>query len=69
MLIPGKTVDKYSMRCMGDEVSLYVNQQEVTTYRIIANLYTEGRVGFSIASKRVFPIDIRVMEAEISKQP
>ena len=68
---PGKSVNEYEMRCIGDEISLYVNGQSVDKpYKIIPprDLYTEGQAGFGVSTERgVFPIDVRVMELEVSR--
>jgi hypothetical protein len=53
----GRTVNEYEMLCIGNEISLRINGQDVTTYQINKNLYTEGQVGFSISSGAVFPIN------------
>jgi hypothetical protein len=53
------------MRCIGNEISLYVNGQLVTT--VESDLYREGQVGFNVSSLDVFPIEIRVAEFEIAE--
>lgn len=65
----GKAINEYEMRCIGDEISLYVNGQLVETFNIIPprNRYPKGQVGLGVSSEDVFPIDIKVIEFEVSK--
>ena len=67
-LNPGKSINEYEMRCLGDELSLRINSEEVSAYQIKKNPYTEGQVGFSISSGEVFPIDMKVQEFEVSSR-
>ena len=65
----GKTINEYEMRCIGNDISLLINGQlvetvDVTPYR---NNYTEGQVGFGVSAREVYPIDIKVIEFEVSK--
>ena len=62
----GKTVNEYEMRCIGNEVSLRINGQEVIVYPIKKDVYPSGQVGLSISSGAVFPIDMKVIEFEVS---
>jgi len=64
----GKTVNEYEMRCIGNEISLRINGQEVITYPIKKDVYPQGQVGLSISSGAVFPIDMKVMEFEVSNR-
>jgi formylglycine-generating enzyme required for sulfatase activity len=66
---PGRSTNEYEMRCMGNEASLSINGQEVTTYHIRKNTYAEGQVGFAISSSTVFPIDMKVLDFEIVAGP
>ena len=61
----GQNVNDFEMRCIRNNISLYVNGQEVIT--IEDNLYREGQVGFSVASLNVYPIEVQVSEFEISE--
>jgi hypothetical protein len=67
-LNPGKSINEYEMRCLGDQLSLRINSEEVSAYQIKKNLYAEGQVGFSISSGKVFPIDMKVLEFEVSSR-
>ena len=67
-LNPGKSINEYEMRCLSNELSLRINSEEVSSYQIKKNLYTEGQVGFSISSGEVFPIDMKVQEFEVSSR-
>jgi TIR domain-containing protein len=61
----GQNVNDYEMRCIGNNISLYINGQEVTTIK--HDLYKEGQVGFNISSLNVYPIEVQVIEFEISE--
>lgn len=61
----GQNVNDYEMRCIGNNISLYINGQEVTTIK--DDLYKEGQVGFNISSLNVYPIEVQVTEFEISE--
>ena len=61
----GQNVNDYEMRCIGNNISLYINGQEVTTIK--DDLYKEGQVGFNISSLNVYPIEVQVIELEISE--
>lgn len=63
----GKSTNEYEMLCMGNEISLRINGQLVTTFKINKDLYTQGQVGLSVSSAAVFPIDIRLIEFEVSQ--
>ena len=65
-LNPGQSVNEYEMRCIGNEISLRVNDEEVITYQVEKNVYPDGQVGFSISSGNIFPIDMKVFEFEVS---
>jgi hypothetical protein len=61
----GQNVNEFEMRCIGNQISLYVNGQEVTT--IENSAYAEGQVGFSVSSLDIYPIEVQVSEFEISE--
>jgi formylglycine-generating enzyme required for sulfatase activity len=63
----GKNINEYEMHCTNNDISLLINGQLVTTYNIKKNPYTEGQVGFSVSTGTVFPIDIRLLEFEVSQ--
>ena len=64
---PGKAINEYEMRCIGNEISLHVNGQPESAYRVNNDVYRQGQVGLSISAQDVFPIDIRVVEFEVSE--
>ena len=64
---PGKAINEYEMRCIGNEISLRVNGQPESAYRDNDDAYRQGQVGLSISTEDVFPIDIRVVEFEVSE--
>lgn len=63
----GKTTNAYEMRCIGNEISLYVNGVLENTFAIQRNVYPRGQVGLGVSTGDVFPIDIRVIEFEVSE--
>ncbi|MEO8358364.1 MAG: TIR domain-containing protein [Chloroflexota bacterium] len=62
----GKSINEYEMLCVGDEISLRINGQTVSAFSPKNNTHSEGQVGFNISSSNVFPIDIRMIEFEVS---
>lgn len=64
---PGKSINEYEMLCIGNKISLRINGELVTTEEIQKNVYPQGQVGLSVTADQVYPIDIKVMEFEISK--
>lgn len=64
----GKNINEYEMICNGNQITLRINGQTVSAYPFKASYYTQGQIGFSILSRQdVFPIDIKLMELEVSK--
>lgn len=63
----GKEVNEYAMTCEGDEITLYINGEEVK--RVTDNTYgfNSGLVGFNISSLNVLPITVAVNSFEISQ--
>ncbi len=61
----GQNVNEYEMKCIGNEISLYINGQKAKTIK--NDLYAEGQVGFNISSLDLFPVEINVSEFEMSK--
>ena len=63
-----KDINEYEMTCHGNQISLQINGETVTTFPFKASFYQRGQVGFSIlSSQAVFPINIKVIEFELSK--
>lgn len=54
------------MLCIGNEISLRINGEVVSTVPLKNNVYSQGQAGFNISSINVFPIDIRMIEFEVS---
>ena len=63
----GREVNEYAMTCEGDEITLYVNDEEIR--RVTDNTYgfNSGLVGFNISSLNVLPITVEVNWFEISQ--
>ncbi|HEY3476475.1 MAG TPA: SUMF1/EgtB/PvdO family nonheme iron enzyme [Anaerolineales bacterium] len=62
----GKEINEYEMHCIGNQISMYVNGQPVDTFDVINDVYAKGQVGLSVSTEDVFPIDIRIIEFEVS---
>jgi hypothetical protein len=67
-VLAGKAINEYEMRCIGSQISLHINGQEVAAHQIRKNAYTGGQVGFSVFSDATFPTVVQVTEYEISPQ-
>lgn len=63
----GKNVNEYEMLCVGKQITLRINGETIKTYDFKASFYTQGQVGFSLSSPPdIFPIDMKVMEFEVT---
>ncbi|KXK15382.1 MAG: hypothetical protein UZ14_CFX002000402 [Chloroflexi bacterium OLB14] len=65
----GKAVNEYSMICEGNEISLFINGEEVkgSPHKDTEYSLREGGVGFSISSLRAVPVEIEVDSFTISE--
>jgi hypothetical protein len=63
----GREVNEYRMDCIGDEITLYVNEQKLKTVQDTRYLFDEGLVGFNISSLNVLPITVNVNWFEIAQ--
>lgn len=63
----GKEVNEYSISCKGDELSLTINGDEVTTLTERNYGLREGQVGISVSSFNVLPILIEMDWIQISE--
>ena len=63
----GREVNEYAMTCEGDEITLFINDDEVR--RVTDNTYgfNNGLVGFNISSLNVLPITVEVNWFEIGQ--
>jgi hypothetical protein len=65
---PGINTNEYEMLCVGNQISLRINDETVKTFDFKTSYYAQGQVGFSILSRPdAFPMNIRVIEFEVSK--
>jgi len=62
----GRDVNEYRMDCVGDEITMYVNDEKIKTVQDTRYLFDEGFVGFNISSLNVLPITVEVNWFEIS---
>lgn len=63
----GKEVNEYSISCKGDELSLTINGDEVTTVTEKNYGLRDGQIGVSVSSFNVLPILIEMDWIEISE--
>lgn len=61
----GRDVNEYRMECVGDEITMYVNDEKIKTVQDTRYLFDEGFVGFNISSLNVLPITVEVNWFEI----
>ncbi len=60
MIKQGKDTNVYTVGCIGNTLSLYINGQEERTIQDKAYGFKEGQVGFNVTSFNVLPIEIDV---------
>ena len=63
----GREVNQYQMDCVGDEITMYVNDQKIQTFQDRRYLFDDGFVGFNISSLNVLPITVNVNWFEIAQ--
>ena len=54
----GKETNTYTVGCVGNSLSLWINGQEVKTFQDTSYRFTEGQVGLNVTSFNVLPIEI-----------
>ncbi len=63
----GREINEYAMTCQGDEITLFINDEEVRSVRDNTYGFNSGLVGFNISSLNVLPITVAVNWFEISQ--
>lgn len=63
----GREVNQYELECVGDEITMYVNDQKIQTFQDRRYLFDDGFVGFNISSLNVLPITVNVNWFEIAQ--
>jgi hypothetical protein len=63
----GREVNEYRLDCVGDEITMYVNDKKIKTVQDTRYLFDEGVVGFNISSLNVLPITVNVNWFEIAQ--
>ncbi len=63
----GREVNEYGMTCEGDEITLFINGEELRSVTDTTYGFNEGMVGFNISSLNVLPITVAVNWFEISQ--
>jgi hypothetical protein len=62
----GREVNQYQLDCTGDEMTMYVNDKKIQTFKDTRYLFDDGFVGFNISSLNVLPITVNVNWFEIA---
>jgi hypothetical protein len=63
----GKEVNEYQLVCDGDDITMYVNGDEIKTVTDTRYGFSEGQVGINISSLNVLPITVNVDWIDISE--
>ena len=63
----GRAINEYAMTCQGDEITLFVNGEEIRSVKDNTYGFSGGLVGFNISSLNVLPITVAVNWFEISQ--
>ena len=63
----GREVNEYAMTCEGDEITLFINDEEIAHVTDSIYAFNSGLVGFNISSLNVLPITVEVNSFEISE--
>ena len=63
----GREINEYAMTCEGDEITLFVNDEEIRSVTDNTYGFSSGLVGFNISSLNVLPITVAVNWFEISQ--
>jgi len=63
----GKEENEYQLTCEGDDITMYVNGDEIKTVTDTRYHFDEGLVGLNISSLNVLPITVEVNWFEISE--
>ena len=63
----GREVNEYRLDCVGDEITMYINDKKIKTVQDTRYLFDEGLVGFNISSLNVLPITVEVNWFEIAQ--
>lgn len=63
----GREVNEYRLDCVGDEITMYINDKKIKTVQDTRFLFDQGYVGFNISSLNVLPITVEVNWFEISQ--
>jgi hypothetical protein len=64
----GKETNEIGMDCVGDQISLFVNGQELTGSPVKDTTFAEGQIGFSVASLQIFPVNVDVNSIVIGEK-
>ena len=63
----GKEVNEYRLDCVGDQITMYVNGNEIKSVKDSTYGYNEGAVGYNISSLNVLPITVNVNWFDIAQ--
>lgn len=63
----GREQNEYRLDCVGDEITMYVNDQKIKSVKDTRYFFGDGFVGFNISSLNVLPITVEVNSFEIAQ--
>jgi hypothetical protein len=63
----GKEINEYQLVCEGNEITMYINGDEIKTVTDNTYSFSDGLVGFNISSLNVLPITVEVNSFEVSE--
>lgn len=61
----GEATNEFGMDCIGDQIHLFVNGEELKGSPVKDSTYSEGQIGFSVASLKLLPVNLDVNSLEI----
>lgn len=63
----GKATNEFGMDCIGDQIHLFVNGEELKGSPVQDSTFSEGMIGFSVSSLQVVPVNADVNSITISE--
>lgn len=64
----GQATNEFGMDCVGDQIQLFVNGEELKGSPVKDTTYSEGQIGFSVSSLQVFPVNVDVNSIVIGEK-
>ena len=63
----GKDVNEYTMDCVGNEITMYINGTELKSVKDTTYGFEKGLVGFNISSLNVLPVTVNMNWFDIAQ--